>query len=57
MAVTRSISKWRARALEQIIEENSEYLEQDLELREVLVRLSRDSISTPEDWEFLMDNC
>ncbi len=57
MAVTRSISRWRARALEQLIEENSEYLEQDLELREVLVRLSRDSISTPEDWEFLMDNC
>jgi hypothetical protein len=56
MAVTRSISRWRARRLEQLIEENSRYLEQDLELREVLVRI-RDSISTPEDWEFLMNNC
>ena len=56
MAVTRSISRWRAKALEQLLEEDSEYLEQDLELREVLVRI-RDSISTPEDWEFLMDNC
>jgi hypothetical protein len=56
MAVTRSITRWRARALEQLIEENSEYLEQDLELREALVRI-RDNISTTEDWEFLMNNC
>jgi hypothetical protein len=56
MAVTRSISRWRAKALEQLLEEDSEYLEQDLELREVILRI-RDNISTPEDWEFLWNNC